>query len=269
MPPILRKAWAFLRRDFQIDTSYRFAFVFELLVTILPVVILFFIGKLVMAGGSSVERYGGYFPFAVVGAALTQYFLFALKTFADTIRRSQLAGCLEAILSARTRPESLVVLSSLYSFQMKLIHVVLVFVVAGLVMGVDFSRINVPAALLVMALTVLTFAGLGIFSAALIVWLKKGDPIEWVFGSLSALLGGALFPVDVMPRWMQRISAVLPMTYSLEAMRRAMLQGHGVSLLWRELLILFVSAAVLCPLSVLAFRGAVNKGRREGTLLHY
>lgn len=265
----LRKAWAFLRRDFQIETSYRFAFVFELFVALLPVLIVFFIGRLVTDGRSSVARYGGYFPFAVVGAALAQYFLFSLRTFADTIRRSQLAGCLEAILSTRTSPELLVLLSSMYSFLVKLIHMALILAVAGLALGVDYGRASIPTTILVMGLTVLTFASLGILSAALIIWLKKGDPIEWVFGSLSALLGGALFPVDVMPTWMQHVSAVLPMTYSLEAMRRALLLGHGVGQLWPELLILAGMAVVLGPLSLLAFRQAVIKGRCEGTLLHY
>ena len=34
--------------------------------------------------------------------------------------------------------------------------------------------------------------------------LKKGDPVGWLFTSLSALLGGLYFPISVLPEWLFR-----------------------------------------------------------------
>lgn len=266
-----RKALAFVRRDLLIESSYKFAFVLELLASVFPVVSLYFVGKLVGGqGAQSLERYGGqYFPFAMVGIAVTQYFTLALATFANTIRRSQMAGCLEAMLNTRTAPQTLVILSSLYSFVAKTVHVALVFLVGTVWLGADLSRANWGGAGVVLILTILTFSSLGIFSAALIVVLKKGDPIEWIFGSVSALVGGALFPVAVMPAWMQTLATLLPITYSLDGMRLAVLQGAPLAALWKEIAVLAAMAAVLLPVSVLAFSRAVEKGRRDGSLMHY
>ncbi|MFC1460892.1 ABC transporter permease [Verrucomicrobiota bacterium] len=268
---IWRKALAFIKRDWTIESSYKFAFVFGLITSVLPVFSFYFIGKLVGGrGAESLSKYGvGYFPFAMIGVAFTQYLMVALRSFANTIRRSQMAGCLEAMLSTRTRPGTVIAMSSLYSFVMKTIHILLVFTIAGLFLGVEYRQANILTALVIVVLTILTFSSLGIFSAAVIVVLKKGDPIEWVFGSLCSLLGGALFPISIMPPWMQMISKVLPITYSLDAMRLAVFQGYTVPMVWKDLAILGGMAVILLPASIWSFSKAVDKGRRDGSLMHY
>ncbi len=268
---LVSKAIAFVRRDFIIHASYKFAFVFELLTTVFPVLSFYFVAKLVKgANVESLHQYGGeYFPFVLVGIAFTQYFMLALSSFATTIRRSQMAGCLEAMLSTRTHSATIIVLSSLYAFGVKLGHMLVAFTLAGVVLGVDYSRANFVSAGVVLLLTVLAFSGFGILSAAIIVVLKKGDPIEWIFGSLCSLLGGALFPVAVMPGWLQKIAALLPMTHSLEAARLAILRGESLVRLWPQLVILGGMAALLLPTSIVLFSKAVEKGRRDGGLMHY
>lgn len=267
---LIYKIWAFIKRDFIVESSYKFAFVFELTTSVFPVFSFYFLGKLVNGREAvSLAKYGGnYFPFALVGLAFTQYFMLALQTFATTIRRSQWVGCLEAMLSTQTKPETVVILSSLYSFIMKTVHIALVFLI-GLLLGVDYSNSNIPSIFITLVLTILAFSALGIFSASIIIVLKKGDPIEWVFGSLCSLLGGALFPISLMPNWMQKIALLLPITYSLEAMRLAVFKGYSIEQLAKQLLILGGMALVMSPLSVWCFALAVDKGRRDGTLMHY
>jgi len=269
---IVQKAIAFFRRDLQIESSYKLAFVFEAMTTLFPLLTLYFIAKLMSptAADPRLAPYGGaYFPFAVIGLAFTQYFMTALTNFAGTIRRSQMAGCLEAMLSTRTPPGTVILLSSVYSFVAKLFHLVMVLAASWLLLGVDFSRCNWLSAGVTLVLTVMGFSGLGILSAAFIIVMKKGDPVEWLVGALGSLLGGALFPVAVMPQWLQSISALLPTTYALEAMRLAMLKGHSLWMLRVDLAVLLATAIVLLPVSVWMFSKAVERGRRDGTLMHY
>jgi len=268
---LARKAWEFFKRDLRIESSYKMAFVFEYATSLLPLLTFYFVAKLVKENSAaSLAPYGGkYFPFAVVGLAFMQYFMTALTNFAATIRRSQMAGCLEAMLAAQTSPGTVIILSSAYSFLMKLLHLVLVLAVAGLFLGVDFGSCDFVSMAVILVLTIASLSGLGILSAAFIVVMKKGDPIEWFIGSISSMLGGALFPVSLMPEWLRMIAAMLPTTYALEAMRQAMLNGASIVVLGREVLILGSMAAVLLPASVWVFAWAVNKGRRDGTLMHY
>ncbi|MCP4549325.1 MAG: ABC transporter permease, partial [bacterium] len=76
-------------------------------------------------------------------------------------------------------------------------------------------------------------------------------------------------PVAVMPDWMQLAAKLLPITYALEAMRRALFEGQSLRDLWLPLTVLAAMAVVLLPASLWAFSQAVEKGRRDGSLVQY
>ncbi|OPY44181.1 MAG: ABC-2 type transporter [Methanosaeta sp. PtaU1.Bin016] len=98
---------------------------------------------------------------------------------------------------------------------------------------------------------------------------KRGDPINMFFMSTSELFGGVLFPIEVFPWWLQIVSSVLPMTYSLNGMRHALLQGYSMQSLAPDILILILFSLILLPLSLFTFRYAVGRVKDEGTLVQY
>ena len=265
------KVAAFIKRDYLIESSYKLSFLLQVATSVLPVFTFYFIGKLVATGdGSYFEASGGsYFPFVLVGIALTQYFMSALRIFATSVRRAQTSGVLEAILSTQTGPQEVILYSSAYSFLASTLHVAVVFTVGGLFLGADYSRADPLSVLLTLVLTMAAFSALGLISASAIVILKKGDPIELLLGSTSSLLGGAFFPLAVMPDWLQAVAKALPITYALEAMRAAIFAGRSVVELWQPLLVLATMAVVLLPFSLWLFSWAVEKGRRDGNLIQY
>ena len=85
---------------------------------------------------------------------------------------------------------------------------------------------------------------------------------------LSSVVGGMMYPISVLPGWLQR-GAAHPVTYSLEGMRAAIL-GHATM---RELLPpiagLLVFAAVLLPASFAIFSWALRRTKITGTLTHF
>ena len=135
--------------------------------------------------------------------------------------------------------------------------------------GVNMGNANLFAAMIILILTVICFSSLGIISASFIMIFKRGDPVNWVFGSVSALLGGVLYPITVLPGWLQIFSYLLPITYSLRGMRLALLQGYSLAALGLDILALLVFSVVLLPLGILCFRYAVKKAKMEGSLTQY
>src|ERR1700751_3779761 len=113
---LLRKSLAFIRRDFQIESSYKMNFVLNCLDSMVLLIFFYFLNALIAAGGSHYAgRYGAdYFSFAVIGLAFARYFQLTLRMFSDSIRAAQLSGCLEAMLSSQTDSLSIVLMSSLY-----------------------------------------------------------------------------------------------------------------------------------------------------------
>jgi ABC-2 type transport system permease protein len=83
------------------------------------------------------------------------------------------------------------------------------------------------------------------------------------------IVGGAYFPIDMMPASMQKIALVNPITYCLDALRMMMLQGYSVVTIAKPLATLLGIVAIFLPVSLGLFAAAVRKGRREGTLMQY
>jgi ABC-2 type transport system permease protein len=267
----LRKAWAFLLRDFRIESGYKTSFLMRVVESMTLLVLFYFLGELIAPGGSpALGRYGDrYLPFAIVGVAFARYFDLTLKMFSESIRLAQVTGCLDAMLSSQTGCVPIVLMSSLYSLVSGGLQLLLILLAGTLAFGVDFGRINLPATVLIFLLSILTFVSFGVLSAAMVVWLKKGDPITWILSGFGAIMGGAYFPTSIMPGWMQKISLVLPITYSLDALRLTMLKGYSIGMVANPVEILLAMTAVLLPASLIIFAAAVRKGRREGTLLEY
>jgi ABC-2 type transport system permease protein len=93
---------------------------------------------------------------------------------------------------------------------------------------------------------------------------------EAVAGALY-LLCGAVFPIDVLPRPFQLVGQALPLTYWLEALRRALL-GRGAGemlapLSDQALLLILVGSTVLSAvISVAFYRWAENRAREKGLI---
>jgi ABC-2 type transport system permease protein len=271
MKAFLCKAGAFIRRDFSIESGYQAAFVMGLVESIMLLVILHFIGQLIpVRASASLGRFGrGYFPFALVGVAFARYFDLTLRMFSESIRTAQVTGCLEAMLSSQTGAVTVVMMSSFYSLISGALQLVMILAGGVLLFGVDLRAMNVPATLLVLLFSIAIFVGFGVLSASAIVWLKKGDPITWLLGGMGSILGGAYFPIDVMPAWMQKLSFVIPIRYSLDALRLTMLKGASLVSVARPIVTLLVMTVILLPASAFLFTAAVRRGRKEGTLMQY
>ncbi len=88
--------------------------------------------------------------------------------------------------------------------------------------------------------------------------------------AVMGLLSGTVFPIEVMPQWMQTLASSLsPLTHALDALRAALLEGASLSAVGDSLLILAGFAAVLLPLGILALEWGLRHARRNGGLSRF
>jgi len=113
------------------------------------------------------------------------------------------------------------------------------------------------------------YAALGVMAAAFVLVFKHADPLTTVFAAFSSLLGGVFYPTTVLPPALHSLAQFVPLTYTLRAIRLAVLEGYSFAALWQELLILGLFAGLLIPLAGLIFRWAINNAKRAGTLGAY
>lgn len=267
----IKKSFAFIRRDFLIETSYRISFWVHWLGVLITVFTLYYISRLIgKQADSYLASYGGdYFSFVIIGVAAANYIGTSLSSFSTNISREQWSGTLEIMLSTPTKISTIVFSLSLYNFIFATLNVVIYLVIAVFFLGVNFSHANQFAALIILILTVISFSSIGIISASFIMLFKKGDPLIGLMSGLSWFLGGVYFPVAIFPKYLQAISYCLPITYSLRALRLSLLKGYSVSLLKADILILLCFCVVLLPLSLYIFKWSVKLAKKSGSLAFY
>lgn len=266
----LRLLWAFLVRDFRTEISYRFSFLMNFGGIFISALTYFFLARLLGERVTPLlEPYGGdYFAFALIGVAFAGYFSLGLSGFARALRQAQTTGTLEAMMMTPTPVSSIILGSAVWSYAFTTLRVV-VFLALGIMLGMELGNANYLGGLLTLLISVVAFASIGIIAASIIMVIKRGDPVTALFSSFAILVGGVFYPIEVLPSWLQVVAHFLPITYALRAMRLALLQGASWAELGPDLLALAFFAVVFLPLSLFAFRYAVERARDEGSLAHY
>lgn len=267
----LKKAFSFLKKDFLIEVSYKLAFLLNIFGILASILTFYFIDKLF--GYKMVphlEPYGGnYFAYVLVGIAFFTYVGTGLGSLSGRIREEQMMGTLEAVLVTPTSISTLIVAMSLWNFIIASVDVVIYLLLGAFLLKVDLTNTNLLSAFLVLLLTVISFNALGIMAASFIMVFKRGNPVPWIMNTAAGLLGGVYFPITVLPQWLRFFSYFLPITYSIRAMQLAVYKGYSLSQLTWEITVLSIFSLFLVPLSILSFKYAIRKAKKDGSLVHY
>lgn len=247
--------------------SYRLDFCLRVGSILASVWILYFLSQLV-GTHPALDEYGGYLPFAAIGLGVISYFKTGFNSFANAIRKEQLWGTLEAVLMTPSRIPTIVIAVSAWNFFWATLTAIIYIASASFLY--DFSLQGNPlVALLLLVLTTLIFSSLGVISATFTMVFKRGDPMGFLVGGVSTLLGGAFYPVSMLPPWLQKISYALPVTHGLDGIRAILLKGETLAAILPELIVLLGFASVTVPLSLFCFKRAIARAQREGSLIQY
>jgi len=260
-------ALAFIRRDWLRLASYRLLVVWQALGLAVFVGVIYFAAGFIANAVGMAGRSSDYVQFVLAGIAFTDVYLTGLKAFPQALRDAQLAGTLEPMLLAPIRLPQLVAASSVFVFLQSLLRLAIVLTLAVTVFGF-WHQANLLTAVLVLVPGCLTFAAVGLVSAACVVLFKQGDPIAGAYGFLSSMLGGTVIPVAVLPGWMHPLSQIVPLTHALNGTRLAMSGASPLKAL-TSIAALWGMTLVLLPIALAIFSAALRRAKKEGTLVQY
>jgi ABC-2 type transport system permease protein len=266
------KAAAIYKRDSRIAFSYDLAFIVQWMQIVVQVIGFYFMGKLGLGRGGHIAALtgGDIFTYWLINLGFARFQLTAVQAFQTAMRGDQMLGTLECVLVTPTGLPTVVLSTGLWGFTLTAMQCLL-YVILGALLGVNFLHTNLLTTLVFVLLTIGCMSPLGVMAAATIMTFKQNAPTQFVAGSAANLLGGVLFPVAMLPHWLQLISWCLPITHSLEGIRLAVVRGASLAdpTVAQDALWLLVATAILMPISLLVFRRAVELARRDGTLGHY
>jgi ABC-2 type transport system permease protein len=143
---------------------------------------------------------------------------------------------------------------------------VLVTVVMGVwIFGLKLSFGHWPLMILSFPLGIIATIALGILTARHGFFMTEGT------AGIFYLVSGAVFPIEVLPNWLEPAALAFPITYWLEGLRRGMMAEpvSKVFVGWSDeklLLILTLTTALSVLLSVVINRGIEYIARKQGKL---
>lgn len=264
---MLNGAVALLVRDFTVFVSYRSRVITLFTAPITSVTLFYFISKLV--GGGEFSRPGEYFAFVVIGLVGMDMLASTVVTTPSTLRMELVAGTWEHIVLSPLGPIRAVCGMMAWPAVLGLTSALFTILTARIIFGMDVLLPDALVAAPVGVLGAMAFAAFGIFSVAGILIVKQS--LAGVSAILTAMtiVGGALFPVSLLPSWIRWASEVQPITPALDLTRHFIAGApieSGVAVAAAKLVGFTV---VLFPLSVLALRFAIGFARRRGTIIEY
>jgi ABC-2 type transport system permease protein len=145
----------------------------------------------------------------------------------------------------------------------------LLYLVGGaLFFQVDWGRADWFALTLLVGLAVIHGTALGLFVAAAVIVIKRGEAIAWALISVLAMLSGVFYPVEVLPAPLRAVSEIIPLTHALRGMREALFVG-GSPAVWTAAAVLALSTLLLIVAGGWMLRRALDVACTEGSLAHF
>ena len=265
---VLTSAVAFVKRELATYASYRAKLALGLASLVLSLVTFSFVGRVVAgAGPGFVTQYGmSYSSFAVVGIFVHSLAVSGLHSFRSAVRREQLQGTLELLLTTRLPSPVLVVLAGAGELAITVLGGAALMAGGAALIGLDLKLS--PSLAVALVLYLLVMCGVGLASAGVIMVSKEGEPVSWAVSGAAGLLGGVYFPVGMLPGWLQAGARVLPTTHAL-AVARYGAQGTSAHGFAGSLSFLAVSATASLIVGFAVLEWGCRRARNAGTLGHY
>jgi ABC-2 type transport system permease protein len=203
----------------------------------------------------------------LIGAVVWSYLGLVFEIETETVAWERWEGTIEyTFMAPLSRPAHLLGMGA-FAVIYGVLRTVLLFGLVAAVLHVHFGHPDFLAAALVLAVSSLSFVGIGMMTAVLpLVSPEKGTQLGFIAQGLLLVVSGVYYPVSVLPQWMQWISVVSPATYTLDGARRAVLDGAGPVAVWGDIWPLILTGVIAIPLGLYVFSRGERYAKRHGRL---
>lgn len=251
---------AYLRIDLVEERMFPAASILRYLAVVFPVLLYYFQSTFLGMGDSL-------FSLMLIGTAVTAGLQEALTGLTNRLQYAQERGTLETYLVEPVPWALIPVAMNLWrSFTGAVLTCVMVAV--GCLLGAPVKAEAIPAALVVLFLGLVACNAVGTLAASFLVLFKRGEPVIALYGLAAGVVGGALFPISVLPDWIRWISYLVPHSYVISAERQLLMVDPpaGEASPYVSMLILLVFCLVAFTGGLFLFDRSLKLARRLGIL---
>jgi ABC-2 type transport system permease protein len=205
--------------------------------------------------------------YLLAGSMLWSYLSLVFMEVAYIVAWERWEGTIEYTFMAPVRRTTHLLGICVFAVLYGMARTAAVVAVALLVFHVDLSHADLLAAGLVLAASTVPLIGLGILIAILpLLAPEKGEQMSTAVQGLFLLVSGVYYPVSVLPLPLRAAGVLSPLTYTLSAIRDALLHRAHAGALLPQIGLLLLMGTLLIPAALWLFSLAERRAKRLGTL---
>ncbi|MDQ0190910.1 ABC transporter permease [Alicyclobacillus cycloheptanicus] len=258
----LNIVYAFLVRNFHLSRRYLSWEIVNIFYSIINAMTIGLIGYEVPAATRGSEVL-----YLVIGALLWGFLSILFDEVANSIGYERWEGTIEYTFMAPIRRLTHLLGTCFWGVSYGVLRTIVVLIVVALFFHLPMHNANLPAAIVVLLISSLSFMGLGLIAAVLpLLSTERGVQATHIIQGIILLISGVYYPITVLPHWAQWMAWLSPATYALQMTRAALLHHAGFGLLWKQMLELAGIGILLIPVGLAIFMTAERYAMRTGRL---
>jgi len=177
----------------------------------------------------------------------------AMMTSISIVREKE-TGTMEVLLVSPVKPLFIILAKAVPYFVLSFVNLITILLLSVFVLDVP-----VVGSLFWLITVSLLFIFVSLALGLLISSVTRTQVAAMLVSGLmlmmpTMLLSGMIFPIESMPVILQWISDILPARWYIQAVRKLMIEGVPVALVYKEIGILLLMATVLITISIKKFK---------------
>ncbi len=205
--------------------------------------------------------------FLVVGAMLWGFLSFLFHEVSESVSWERWEGTIEYTFMAPIHRFTHLGGMCIYAIIYGIIRSIILMIAITIFFDLSLENANLWGALIVLVISSLSFIGMGLMAAVLpLMSPERGSQATHIFQALVLLVSGVYYDIKYLPTWLQPFSYISPATYTLRAIRKALLQGAPLNTLTSDIAILLMIGIVLIPLGLVVFNWGERYAMKVGKL---
>ncbi|MDH5441581.1 MAG: ABC transporter permease [Candidatus Bathyarchaeota archaeon] len=220
-------------------------------------------------------QYGGdYASYIILGIVFNTFLSVSLDSYYQAYSNGYWGSGFEIYATSPIGISAFILGSVLFSYFVSSIQIAMYMAIGIFAFHIDLASANYLTAIIVLLLSTVAVSSIGLIAASTFTLLNCkgwGNPVTWIVSLLVGLISGVYFPPEMLPAFVQNLSACLPQTYAYEAARLAMLAGADLThtVVYRDLSIIILQMLALLPIGIILYKMSLRKAEKEGALTRW
>ena len=184
---------------------------------------------------------------------MVMFAMFTMLGGAITLIQERQEGTLRRLLVMPISKVAVLVGKLLGVFLTGILQIVILIVVGALAFSVPWGQSPLALVLLILAFA-FAITSLGMLMAALARTLAQANSLNTVIVLAMASLGGAWWPLEIVPQWMQTLGRLFPTAWAMTGFHDIITRGLGVTAVLPEVAILLAYGVLFLTIGTWRFR---------------